>query len=449
MPRLLSRREWLRMQAAGAIGLSVSGWLEQLAAATANDPQRRRSCILLWMSGGPSQLDTWDLKPGHDNGGPFKPIPTSVPGIQISEHLPRLAQQMKHLAIIRSMNTREADHGRATYLMRTGVMPTGPIQYPPLGSIVAKEKEMPEDEIPGFVSIAPFRSISPTAFQPGFLGPRYAPLIVGESFAVRPGDPAGLADVDKVLKVQDLDLAPGIVREQADRRMELLEEMESRFLKQRPGVSSLSHRTAYEQALRMMRSRAVKAFDLEEESTALRDAYGRNLFGQGCLLARRLVERGVPFVEVTLGGLAGAEALGWDTHVNNFPGVQALSNVLDPAFSTLITDLRERGLLDTTLLIWMGEFGRTPRINNSQGRDHFANAWSVVLGGGGIRGGQVVGKTSPDGMEIAERPVTVHDLFATICLALGIDYNKKNMSNVGRPVKIVEKNPQPVTEILA
>jgi hypothetical protein len=439
-----TRRQWLQLAGAGVVGWSVSGWFERLAAATASDPQRRRACILLWMNGGPSQLDTWDPKPDHANGGPYRPIATRVPGIQISEHLPKLAQEAQHLAIIRSMHTREADHGRATYLLRTGVLPGGPIQYPPLGAMVAKELEQPEDELPGFVSIAPMRQLSPAAYHPGFLGPRYAPLIVGDGLGSAPG-----ASYEDRLKVDNLEADPSVTAAQGLARWQLWEEMEGAFLRQRPGAATLSHRTAYDRAARMMRSAAAGAFDLGQEASALRDAYGRNLFGQGCLLARRLVERGVPFVEVTLGGPGDGNPAGWDTHADNFESVRRLSSILDPAFATLVRDLQDRGLWQTTLVIWMGEFGRTPRINGQQGRDHFANAWSVVLAGGGIRGGQVVGQTSADGMEIADRPVSVADLFATIYLALGIDYNKKHLSNIGRPVKIVDKNPQPIREILA
>ena len=198
----------------------------------------------------------------------------------------------------------------------------------------------------------------------------------------------------------------------------------------------------------MMRSEAVKAFELSQEPDELRDAYGRNQFGQGCLLARRLVERGVPFVEVSLNGVNGGGP-GWDTHQNNFDEVEKLSGVLDPAWATLIEDLKARGLLETTLVVWMGEFGRTPQINNMKGRDHFPVAWSTVLCGGGIRGGQVVGKTSDDGMTVAERPVAVSDLLATACLALGIDPMTQNMSNVGRPIRIADPGAKPLKEVLA
>ncbi len=195
-----------------------------------------------------------------------------------------------------------------------------------------------------------------------------------------------------------------------------------------------------------METAAAKAFLLDEEPAPLRDAYGRNLFGQGCLLARRLVERGVPFVEVTLGGQAGAN---WDTHLNNFATVGGLSQVLDAAWSTLLIDLGQRGLLQQTLVVWMGEFGRTPGINGNNGRDHFPNAWTAALAGGRIRGGQVVGKTSADGTTVEERPVTVPDLLATICQSLGIDPKQQNLSNTGRPIELVEKSARPIVELLS
>jgi uncharacterized protein (DUF1501 family) len=197
-----------------------------------------------------------------------------------------------------------------------------------------------------------------------------------------------------------------------------------------------------------MNSDAGKAFRLDDEKDSVRDGYGRNLFGQGCLLARRLVERGVPFVEVTLGGLNGG-AFAWDTHVQAFDTIKGLSGVLDAAWATLISDLKDRGLLDTTLIVWMGEFGRTPQINQNAGRDHFPNAWSTVLAGGGIKGGQVIGKTSKDGMAVEERPVAVPDLLATVCGALGVDATKQNRSNVGRPIRIADKDAKPIKEVLA
>jgi uncharacterized protein (DUF1501 family) len=197
-----------------------------------------------------------------------------------------------------------------------------------------------------------------------------------------------------------------------------------------------------------MRTAAQRAFNLDEETAATRDAYGRNLFGQGCLLARRLVEQGVPFVEVTLGAFSN-NFLGWDTHNNNFDQVQRLSGILDPAWSNLMQDLRDRGLLDSTLIVWMGEFGRTPRINGQRGRDHWPNCWSAVLAGGGIRGGQVVGRTTDDGTAVQDKPVTVPDFLATVCRALGIDPRNQNMSNVGRPIRLVDLTGRPIDEVLS
>jgi len=218
--------------------------------------------------------------------------------------------------------------------------------------------------------------------------------------------------------------------------------MEQEFLAQRSSVAAESHRTAYQRAITMMRSSAVKAFNLDEEPDKLRDAYGRNLFGQGCLLARRLVERGVPFVEVSLNG--------WDTHNQNFEQVKRLSGTLDPAWAALMDDLKDRGLLDSTLIVWMGEFGRTPKIvKDRTGRDHWAVSWSTVLAGGGIKGGQVVGKTSADGMAVEERKVEVPDLLGTVCLALGLDPRKQNDSNVGRPIRLVEPTAKPIKEVVA
>jgi Protein of unknown function (DUF1501) len=445
----LSRRDLLRLGAAGVIGYSMSGWLEALAADAATHPQRRKACILLWMTGGPSQTDTFDLKPGHANGGPFREIPTSVPGIRISEHLPRIARNMQDMAIIRSMSSRESDHGRATFHLRTGYLPQGPVQFPTLGSLVSRELGDDGAALPNFVSIAPFRQFNPAAYGPGFLGPQYAPLVVGEmGNAFIPQQP-GQSDYERSLQVQDL-LPPGdVTASQVDARLGLLHDMERDFVARHPGVSAHSHQTAYERAVRLMRTAAASAFNLGEEPAQLRDAYGRNQFGQGCLLARRLVERGVPFIEVSLGG-AGNMAFAWDTHQNNFDQVQRLSEILDPAWSALMEDLRRRGLLDSTLIVWMGEFGRTPRINPQRGRDHFPAAWTTVLAGGGIRGGRVIGQTSPDGNVIAsDRRVTVPDLLSSVCRILGIDPMKQNMSNVGRPIRIVDTTAQPVRELLA
>lgn len=445
---LISRRDWLRSTSIG-LGTSVSGWFSQLASGAAKDPKRKRSVILLWMNGGPSQMDTFDLKPGQKTGGPFKEIQSDVPGIRISEHLPKLAKSMKDMALIRSMKTKEADHSRGTYLLHTGRAPGGPIQYPTLGSLVAKELEQPEAELPGFISVAPYRFLSPSAFNSGFLGPRYAPLIVGDNQGFVVAQPGQQNTYDRALKVPDLTRHSEVSKERNTSRIALLQEMESDFLNQHPGTAAESHQTAYRRAVTLMRSESAKAFDLSDEPAKLRDAYGRNLFGQGCLLARRLVEQGVPFVEVALTAVPGVQGLGWDTHANNFESVKRLSNVLDPAWATLMSDLKDRGLLDSTLIVWMGEFGRTPRINGNTGRDHWANSWTTVLAGGGIKGGQVIGETSNDGLEVTKRPVTVDDFLATVCKAVGLDPMKQNNSNVGRPIRLVEPKGKAIQEVLS
>jgi hypothetical protein len=401
------------------------------------------------MNGGPSQFETFDCKPAHANGGGAKEIETSVPGIKISENLPKVGKMMNHLAIIRSITGKENDHPRAAYHMRTGYLGQGSIQYPTLGSLFSKELGNPRSALPNFVSIAPTPFLSPGAYGPGFLGPEYAPLMIGNNgygFGV-------VQNYENMLKVQDLLPPKEIEDKQVKSRLSLVQELQAEFAAKRPGMIADSHRTAYDRAVRLMRTDAKKAFNLDEESAALRDRYGRNLFGQGCLLARRLIERGVPFVEVTLSNAPGAQG-GWDTHPatpgsSNAQEVAALCKVLDPAWSTLMTDLKDRGLLDSTLLIWMGEFGRTPKINPQRGRDHYPNAYSAVLGGGGIKGGQVYGKTGPDGVAAVENPVPVPNFIATIANALGINHTKQNMSNVSRPIRIADAGSKPIKEVLA
>ena len=433
-----TRRDMLRMSLASAFGVSFSGWLPRLAQAAAGEQGKQRSCIVIWMNGGPSQTDTFDPKPDHENGGPTKVISTSVAGIQISENLPGIAQQMKDLAIIRSMQSSEGDHGRATELMLTGYRPQPAADYPSLGSLVCKELGRPDNELPNYISLSPVRF--GTAGGPGFLGPQFGPLVVsGQS-----DDPQARAN----LSIEHLRPPTGVDEDEMKRRFAALDFLQDRFGARYRNGSAQAHRANFERAARMIESQAKNAFKLEEESPELREAYGRNRFGQGCLLARRLVERGVPFVEVTLSDVPGAPG-SWDTHTNNFQAVRALCEVLDPAWSSLMSDLRERGLLDCTLVVWMGEFGRTPNINQNQGRDHFPAAWSTVLGGAGIRGGQVVGDTGNDGMEVKDRPVTVPEFYATICAALGIDHEKENISRAGRPIAIVDQGGKPVPELLA
>lgn len=432
----LSRRDFLRYVsfASGAVGLS--SWMPTLAEEIAAK-RTSKHCILLWMTGGPSQIDTFDLKPNHPNGGVFREIETTVPGLKISEHLPKLARHAEHLAILRGMSTREGDHGRGTYLMRTGRPPGGPVAFPTLGSVVSKEIGTAEGALPQFVSVASSSVFNPQADSPGFLGPRYAPLLVQTKQGL-----FGPAGAIPEFGVDNLAAAPGVNSQQVHERLRLLREMQEQHQKQKGSKLSEAHSTTLNRSVRLMNGTESKVFDLSQEPANVRERYGPTVFGQGCLLARRLVEQGVAFVEVTLGN-AGL----WDTHTANFETVKTLSESLDAGWSSLMTDLKDRGLLESTTILWMGEFGRTPRINGSAGRDHFPAAWSTVLAGGGIKGGQAYGKTSDDGMSVIEGQTDVGDLLATLSHALGIDPRKQNLSDIGRPFRIAEG--KPIEQVLA
>jgi len=435
--RDFSRRDFVKFSLAGVLGVSYSGWLPKLARAAAESPAAKpKACILLWMSGGPSQMDTFDLKPGHANGGTFKETQTAVPGIKISEHLPGVASQMKDLAIIRGLTTKEGEHGLATQLMMTGYQPQqAAVRYPSIGSLLSKELGREDTDLPNFVSLSPTRM-----GDAGFLGPDYSPLTVSGAS----NDPNARAN----LSLEDLAPPRGREEKTVKNQFDILRFMQKDFAEQNSGDAIKAHKASYAKAMRMVETQARKAFELETEKAELRDAYGRNRFGQGCLLARRLVERGVAFVEVTLSTIPGG-INGWDTHGDNFTQVKALSGVLDPAWTSLMKDLRERGLLDSTLIIWMGEFGRTPKINPGSGRDHFPMAWSMVMGGAGVKGGQVIGKTGPGGEEVVDRPVNVAELYATFCASLGIDPKKENISPEGRPIPLVDRGAVPIKELIA
>jgi Protein of unknown function (DUF1501) len=415
---VLSRRTFLRSLA--ALGTAAVGWKDALTLHAEEMRKRGMACILLFMRGGPSQFETFDPKPGHANGGPTKAIPTAVPGIEIAENWPKVAQAMKDIALIRSLTNREGEHQRATYQLHTGYIPGGGIKHPSVGSIVAAELGPKDFDLPHFVSIGNRLA----TVGSGFLGMHVAPFVVANPNQM-PGN---------------VTLPPGVTGRRFNRRLGLLHDLDQEFAEAGGGVRVEDHRSLYGSASQMVLSPRLKAFDVSQEKDAVRDRYGRTAFGQGCLLARRLVEAGVTFVEV--------ESNNWDTHQDNFNRVKTLSDQVDPAFAALVGDLKERGLLDRTLVIWMGEFGRTPRINPNTGRDHFPRASSVALAGGGVKCGQVLGATSPDGTDVKARPVTVGDLFCSFYHALKINPRKENMSGVGRPVKIID-NGQAVKELFA
>lgn len=435
------RREMLRNLGLGLLGTSCASWLPAIAAEVAQDPRRRRHCILLWMSGGPSQTDTFDMKPGHANGGEFKELATSVPGLRFSEHLPKLAKHADQLAIVRSLSTKEGDHARGTHLVRTGHSPVGGVAYPSIACALAKELTS-DSVLPNYVTVAPQRDINPAAFEPGFLGPSYAPAIVAGNAATPPGQPPSGTQQLVDLKLADLELPPNVDAGQAARRIELWKTLEQKFLEKRSGSSFDAHNALYRKAAEMMRPEVRAAFNLADESDKVRRQYGTGIFGQGCLLARRLVERGVPFVEVALG-----DGLGWDTHTDNFRRVRTLSEELDSGWATLMTELKDRGLLESTTILWISEFGRTPVINGTSGRDHFPTAWSCVFAGGGIGGGQSYGRTSADGMAVEEKQVAIGDVLATLTTALGVPPDTENITSSNRPIKLAEGTP--IRDILA
>lgn len=410
--------------ALGVTAWSTSSWLPALADVASATGKKPKSVILIWLNGGPATIDLWDLKPGNQNGGPFRKINTKVPGMQISEHLPGLATQAADFSLIRSMSTREGDHSRARFVSMTGYTPQGAIKFPAFGSLVAHEFNV-ENDIPAYVHIGG----RPAITGGGFLGPQFAPFVVGGRSRRRGPDNADL-------KVADLvPVSPG---QQAE-RLQLQSELAS--LSTMPtSVVTDALNSARDRALRLMNPQAASVFNLEEEQASVREAYGSGSFGQGCLMARRLVERGVSFVEVSLNG--------WDTHSNNFERVKELSQQLDRGCASLLNDLRERGLLKDTLVVCQGEFGRTPRINGQDGRDHWPASWAMMLAGAGIRGGQVIGETSADGAEIKSKPTRTADLMATIFRGVGLDPRKQNMSNVGRPIRLADPDGTPLEELL-
>jgi len=443
MTTSLSRRQLLRSMAVGVGGASVSGWFPAFANDLAARSERTRHVVLLWMSGGPTQTDTFDMKPEHKNGGEFKEIETKAPGLRFSEHLPRLAAMADKLAVVRGLSTKEGDHGRGTYLMRTGHVPMGPVQYPSIGSSLSNQLARKASTLPSYVSVGPYRSFNQEAFGPGFLGSKYGPLIVGAADIPGAMNPRGQGFPE--LKVQSIDRLAGISEARMNKRLNLWKGLQADFLAGNRGDAAITHNSVYAGAVELMNSKDAKAFDLAGEPEKLREEYGRTVFGQGCLLARRLIEQGVAFVEVSLGMSSGG--VGWDTHTDNFNAVKNLSGDLDAGWATLMRDLEDRGLLESTTILWMGEFGRTPQINATAGRDHFPNAWSAVVAGGGIAGGQAWGKTSPDGMTVVDGKVSASDLLATVCQAVGIGPEVSHMDGNGRPIRITDG--QPIQAVLS
>ena len=411
---LFGRRDVMRLGSLGALGMHLPAFLR---AASVSKPKKDVSVILVWQSGGCGHQDTFDMKPDApaDYRGEFKPIPTNVPGIQICEHLPRMAKVADKYTILRSLSSRENNHERAINYLLTGYLPLPTIEFPSMGSMVSRELG-PKNGMPPYVTV-------PNTFPSyggGFLGGEHNPFIAGDA------NVAGY-------KVRDLTLPADVDWNRLGNRRWLVEQMDKRFraIEASPDFAAMDG--FYQRAYDLISSPAAKkAFDIESEPAPLRERYGRTPVGQGCLLARRLVEAGVRFVTVAKGWL------NYDTHGDNFNTMKkVLLPEFDPAFATLLEDLDQRGLLDSTLVIAMGEFGRTHQVNKDAGRDHHSKAWSAVLAGAGIPCGRVLGATDRTATEITDLPVSPEDLIHSIYTLLGIDPGKEHHTSIGRPVKNV------------
>lgn len=401
-----TRREFLSLGIAGSLGLALSPWGRSVFGA--DEKAKAKACIFVYLEGGPSHIDTFDPKPGAKSAGSFQPIETKITGVQFSQHLPKLAAVADKLAVVRSLTSAEGDHDRAAVLVHTGYSPTPVLEYPALGSVVARECAAAQTDAPAYVSFG-------ATSGPGYFGPEYGPYVVDDVY--NPGP--------------NLDLPEGFAEARMARRLAAVEQLNGKFAG-RTGSSRIGDFTRLSQRADQLRqSPAVRAYDFATAEAELWKAYGGEVndgFARSCMMARRMIENGVKFVEVRLSG--------WDTHADNFNQVQALSSQLDPALATLVTDLETRGLLSQTLVVCLGEFGRTPQINGDNGRDHWASVFSCVLAGGGVKPGQVVGSSDAEGAEVKDRPVKIPDLHATIFTALGIDPGRQYKTPDGRPMKL-------------
>lgn len=401
----LSRRTFLGASAATFMGMQVRDLLA--ANAGKNPNSKAEHVIFFWNGGGMTHLDTWDPKPGRPTQGEFDPIKTSVSGLEISEIFPQLAKEMHHCSIVRSIAGTQGDHGRATYEVQTSYKEPRPIQHPGLGSVVVHEKS-PMGDLPAYVSI------SGRAPKAAYLGQKCEAYFVGS-----PGD-----------KDPYLAFPEGINSVRGNKRLEVLSSFNNRFADKTTSKELASTKTSIEDALRLMQSPALKAFELENVKDETIDRYGDNAFGRGCLVAKQLVETGVRFVMVHRGG--------FDTHMNNFEAMRNHGEVMDPALASLIHDLAESGMLEKTLVVMLSEFGRTPKINKDGGRDHYPNVFSGFMAGGGIKKGFCLGSSDEDGFMPKDNPVKICDLHATFCNLLGIDGNKEVMTQLQRPMKLVD-----------
>ena len=405
-----SRRRFLQSVSAGTLAAGTLTLRDLVTLQAAELRRQGKSVILLWMGGGPSQFETFDPKPGTANGGPTQAISTSVSGIQIAQGWDETATVMDDIAIIRSMTNKEGSHPRATYQMHTGFIPSGSVKHPSFAANVAKELSDPESELPAVVSVGATQGA-------GSLGVNYEPFVV-----TSPGS-------------MPQNVARPVESHRYRRRLGLLGQLEEEFAERGGGVVVENHRQLYSKTSKMVLSADLKSFDISDEPQSLKDSYGDNTFGRGCLLARRLVEQGTTFVEIS----SRASRANWDTHQDNFERTAENSAMIDPAYATLIRDLKDRGLFNDTVVLWLGEFGRSPRINARGGRDHYPRVFNAAIAGAGMKGGQVIGASTRDGAAVERDPVTPGDLFASVCRAINVDPTRENMSPLGRPMRIVDQ----------
>ncbi|QGJ69159.1 DUF1501 domain-containing protein [Planctomycetales bacterium 10988] len=425
----MNRRSMLRRVAGTmtAAGVMQVGWRDLVMAQASELQKQGKAMILLWMDGGPSQFETFNPKPESKYQGPCKPISTNLPGVHIGEDWPETAKVMDKIALIRSMVSVERDHSRAIKHVRSGYKVTPAVAYPSWGSVVSMMQSDETFDLPAYVRVGKPR-IATRDLGSGVLGAKHA--------AFRVDDP----------EVMPKNVRPTVSDEILARRLSLTNMWDQQFAAQ-GAVSAVKEKQAiYDRATRFVLSPRLEVFDLTKEKDSLRDAYGRSRFGQGCLLARRLVESGVSFVEVFSAGTINDQ--GWDTHKNGFNENPILANETDAGYAMLLRDLEQRGMLEDTLVVWMGEFGRTPKFKPDGGREHYSEGWVTCLSGGGVRGGQVIGETDKDGVHVTDRPVGVADLFVSFCHSLGIDPREEYITRGDRPLKLVEGG-EVVTELFS
>jgi len=412
----VSRRALLKNTLATAGGGALMNWgsLFNSKATAAEVKKNQKRCILLWMNGGASQFETFDMKIGRPTGGLFREISTNVPGTRVCELMPTIAQNMDKLAVIRSMKTSQIDHPGGIHLMHTGYSQASGIRFPEIGGVIAKYLGSEGSDLPNFIKI-----FSHGNTGAGFLGPKYQPFSLSPEGRLPSFSTSNLNPVNE------------------SRRNALRTFVEDSYASGHKAETARMHREAYDASRRLQNVQGV--FKIDGEWDKYRDLYGDSAFGRRCLMARRLIEEGVPFVEVGQSS--------YDSHADNFVWHRGLLPPMERAWAGLMIDLEQRGLLENTLVVWMGEIGRTPNVNNRSGRDHYVRSWSTALAGCGVKGGLVYGESDENGVDVKDNPVSEGDFFATIYKALGIDPETEHYTGV-RPIPIAPFGSKVVNDVL-